>query len=442
MAAAQARALAPGLALISRSPASEASAQAALLDVALGVSPRIEDGGDGVVVLDLAGLARLRPDERRAAEDLAARAEGAGLPASVAIASTRTAARLAAAVSPLVVVPPGGEQAFLCSLPLSLLPVSDDLLAVLTRWGIRTMGEVAALPGDALVERLGPEGRRLQRRARGEDLDLFVPYQPPAIMEETMDLEWPIDHLDALAFVLSGVLDRLIARLSARGLALGAVHLTLETVDRSRHHIPLQLAAPLGDSRAVLALLVQSARSAPPPAAVERVVALAEPAAPRAAQAALFSASVVSPDQLAATLARLEALVGREHVGSPVLVDSHRPDAFVIKPFEGLSSHQASPAQPERGTSPGLGRPVLRRLRPPVALDVETATDGAPRAVLSGPWKSGVRVASGPWRSCGEWWGETSWRREEWDAELTGGPVVRLVWDLAQSTWFLDGLYD
>lgn len=364
------------------------------------------------------------------------------MPASVAIASTRTAARLAAAVSPLVVVPPGGEQAFLCSLPLSLLPESDDLRAVLTRWGIRTMGEVAALPGDALVERLGPEGRRLQRLARGEDLDLFVPYQPPVIMEETMDLEWPIEHLEALAFVLSGVLDRLIARLSARGLALGAVHLTLETVDRSRHHIPLRLAAPLGDSRVVLALLVQSARSAPPPAAVERVVVLVEPAVPRAAQAVLFSASVVSPDQLAATLARLEALVGREHVGSPELVDSHRPDAFVMKPFEGWSVSPVSPAQPERETSPGLGRLVLRRLRPPVALDVETATDGAPGAILSGPWKSVVRVASGPWRSCGEWWGETSWRREEWDAELTSGPVIRLAWDLAQSTWSLDGIYD
>jgi protein ImuB len=394
------------------------------------------------VCLDLAGLARLHPDQRRVAEDLVARAEGAGLPASVAIASTRTAARLAAAAHSLIVIPPGREADVLSALPLALLAASDDLFAVLTRWGIRTLGELAALPNAALTERLGVEGRRLQQRARGEDLDPFVPYQPPAVMEETMDLEWPIDNLEALAFVLSGMLDRLIARLTVRGWVLGAVHLRLGLTDRSCRDIPLALASPLADSRAVLALLVQAVRSVSLSAAIERVAVHAEPAAARVAQAALFSASLVSPDQLAATLARLEALVGREHVGSPALVDSHRPDAFVMKPFEGLSPHPVSPAQQERETPSGLRMPVLRRLRPPVVLDVETAADGSPRGILGGPWKSVVRVASGPWRSCGQWWGETSWRREEWDAELASGPVIRLVWDLARSKWFLDGIYD
>lgn len=442
MPAAEAQARVPGLTVVPRSPACEASAQAALLDVALGVAPRVENVGAGVVCLDLEGLSRLHPDERRVAEDLAARAEEAGLVASAAIASTRTAARLATAVNSLIVIPPGREADVLSGLPLALLTASDDLVSVLTRWGIRTLGELAALPNAALTERLGVEGRRLQRRARGEDLDPLVPYQPPAVVEETMDLEWPIDNLEALGFVLRGMLDRLVARLTVCGWLLGAVHLRLGSTDRSCRDIPLSLAAPLADSRAVLPLLVQAVRSAPVSAAIERVVIQAEPAAPRLAQAALFSASLVSPDQLAATLARLEALVGREHVGSPALVDSHRPDAFVMKPFEGLSSHPVSPAQRERETSPGLGRPVLRRLRPPVALDVETATDGSPRGILSGPWKSAVRVASGPWRSCGEWWGETSWRREEWDAELAGGSVIRLVWDLAQRTWCVEGIYD
>ncbi len=442
MSAAEALARLPGLTVVARNLACEAAAQTALLDAALGVSPRVEEVGAGVVCLDLEGLSRLHPNERRVAEDLAARAEEAGLAASVAIASTRTASRLAATVNSMIVIPTGREADVLSGLPIGLLNAPDDLSAVLTRWGIRTLGELGALPDAALMERLGMEGRRLQRRARGEDLDPFVPYQPPAVVEETMDLEWPIDNLEALGFVLSGMLDRLVARLTVRGWLLGAVHLRLWSTDQSCRDIPLSLAAPLADSRAVLPLLVQAVRSAPVSAAIERVVIQAEPAAPCLAQAALFSASLVSPDQLAATLARLEALVGREHVGSPMLVDSHRPDAFVMKPFEGLSSHPVSPAQRERETSPDLGRPVLRRLRPPVALDVETAPDGSPRGILGGPWKSLVRVASGPWRSCGEWWGETMWRREEWDAELTGGLVIRLVWDLEQRTWSLEGIYD
>jgi protein ImuB len=440
--AAEALARLPGLTVVARNLACEASAQTALLDAALGVSPRVEEVGAGVVCVDLEGLSRLHPNERRVAEDLAARAEEAGLAASVAIASTRTASRLAATVNSMIVIPAGREADVLSGLPIGLLNAPDDLSAVLTRWGIRTLGEVGALPDAALMERLGMEGRRLQRRARGEDLDPFVPYQPPGIMEETMDLEWPIDNLEALTFVLSGVVDRLIARLSARGWALGAVRLTLGMADRTRHEIPLSLAAPLADSLAVLALLMQAVRSAPPPAAVERVAARAEPATARAGQPALFSASMVTPDQLAATPARLEALVGRDNVGSPVLVDSHRPDAFVMNPFEGSSRHPVSVPQQERAPASGRKMPVLRRFRPPVALDVEAAPDGSPRGILEGPWKSLVRVASGPWRSCGEWWGETMWRREEWDAELAGGPVIRLAWDLDQRTWSLEGLYD
>jgi protein ImuB len=442
MPAAEAQARVPGLTIVARSRACEASAQAALLDVALGVSPRAEDGGDGVVCLDLTGLSRLHPDERRVAQDLAACAEGAGLPVSVAIASTRVAARLAASANSLIVIPRGREAGVLSALPLALLAASDDLFAVLTRWGIRTLGELAALPNAALTERLGVEGRRLQRRARGEDLDPFVPYQPPAAVEETLDLEWPIENLEALAFVLSGMLDRLIARLTVRGWLLGAVHLGLGLTDRSRRDIPLSLAAPLADSRAVLPLLVQAVRPAPLSAAVERVTLQVEPAAARVAQAALFSDSLVGPDQLAATLARLEALVGREHVGSPVLSDSHRSDAFVLKPFEGASSPQIAPARQGTVTSPGRRMPVLRRLRPPAALAVETATDGSPRGILDGPWKGAIRVVSGPWRSCGEWWGEAGWRSEEWDAELANGSVLRLVQDLAQSTWSVEGIYD
>ena len=83
-----------GLSLVPQSPACQDAAHAALLEMSLGVSPRVEDWGPGVVCLHLAGLSRLHRDERDLAEDLAARAAEVELPASVAIASTRTAARL------------------------------------------------------------------------------------------------------------------------------------------------------------------------------------------------------------------------------------------------------------------------------------------------------------------------------------------------------------
>ncbi len=438
-----AQARVPGLTLVLQSPACQAAAHAALLDLSLGVSPRVEDAGLGVVCLDLAGLSLLHRDEHRFAEDLAALVSEVELPASVAIASTRTAARLAAAVNPLVVIPSGREVDILSPLPIALLAPSDDLSAVLSRWGIHTLGDLAALPDTALIERLGQEGRALQRRARGEDIDPFIPYRAHTAVEEAIDLEWPIENVEALSFVLSGVLDRLVARLVARGWALGAIHLALGLVDRSCQEFPLSLASPLTDGRAVLPLLVQAVRSSPPSAAIERVTARADPAVVRLTQASLFFSLLASPERLGATLARLEALVGRESVGSPAPLDTHRPDAFTVNPFgTRLSVGVEATPRPPCGRPVESSAPILRRFRPPLTVDMETAEDGTPVRILGGPWKSLVRVAAGPWRSSGEWWGETAWQRQEWDAELASGLVARLVYDLTKGTWCVEGIYD
>jgi protein ImuB len=413
----------------------------ALLEVALSLAPRVEDAAPGLVYLDLEGLTRLHPDERRLAEDLAARAAENALSASVAIASTRTVARVAASARPLTIIPPGYEAAFLARFPVEVLQPSEALASVLARWGIRTLGALAALPEAALIERLGADGRALQRRARGEDLDPFMPYRPPTVVDETVEPEWPIETVEALSFVVSGLLDRLVTRMRWRGWAVGAVHLTAGLADRTSKDYALALASPLSDGRAVLPLVLQQIRSSPPESPIERLTVRADPAAVRVSQGGLFSASRVSPEQLAATLVRLEALVGREQVGSPALLDLHRPDAFTIQPFGGaVPRGEPPPAIPGGAASPAA--PVLRRCRPPIAIDVATRPDGAPGQVLGGPWAGRVRTVSGPWRLSGEWWTEAGWRREEWDAELANGRAVRLVFDRTGCAWFIDGVYD
>lgn len=412
-----------------------------LLDLALSLSPRVEDAGPGLVYLDLEGLTRLHPDESCLAEDLVARATEGGVAASVAIASTRTVARVAALARPLTVVRAGHEAAFLAPFPVEVLQPSEALASVLERWGIRTLGALAALPEAALIERLGADGRRFQRQAHGEDLDPFVPYRPPSVVDETVELEWPIETVEALSFVVSGLLDRLVVRMTWCGWAVGAVYLTVGLANRTSKDYALSLASPLSDGRAVLPLVMQQIRSSPPESAIERLTVRADPASVRVSQGGLFSASRVSPEQWAATLVRLEALVGREQVGSPALLDVHRPDAFTLQPFGGaVPRGEKSPAIPDGVASPAA--PVLRRCRPPIAIDVATRPDGAPGQVLGGAWAGRVRAVSGPWRLSGEWWTEAEWRRDEWDAELTSGRAVRLVFDRTRRAWFIDGVYD
>lgn len=434
------------LTLCARDGAGERTAQDALLDAALAVSPRVESVAPGIVCLDLAGLHALHPTEPRLAEDLAARAADVGLPARVGIASTRTAARLAA-MQRITVIPDGREAAALAPLAIDLLAPTMDLAAVLDRWGVRTLGQLAALPDRALIERLGREGRRLQRLARGEDVDPFVPFHQPPVWNEAIDLEWPIERVEALTFVLGGLVDRLAARLACRGWAVGSVRLSATLADGSCKTYPLALVAPCADGRAILPLLVRMIEADPPPAAIVRLSAQAEPATVRLAQGALFAPSAVSPERLATTLARLEALVGSDRVGSPALLDTHRPDAFVMMAF-GKEGETSSKSRRHKSDSTAEARnrrnrvPILRRFRPPVGIEVETAAEGTPLRILGGPWKSTVRVAAGPWRSSGEWWGETAWTTDEWDVELASGCVARLAFNPHRWTWVVNGVYD
>jgi protein ImuB len=128
-------------------------------------------------------------------------------------------------------------------------------------------------------------------------------------------------------------------------------------------------------------------------------------------------------------------LVGDDNLGSPLPVDSHRPDAFVLKPF-------APPAEPPdvpvRGSSDAL---VLRRLRPPRPVQVETEGE-RPVRVCWGERFSPVLVSAGPWRVSGDWWDTQAWAHDEWDLLLGDRTLCRLAHDRLTDYWRLDGVYD
>jgi nucleotidyltransferase/DNA polymerase involved in DNA repair len=107
----------------------------------------------------------------------------------------------------------------------------QELLDTFDRWGVRTFRALALLPPVAVAERLGQDGITLQKLARGEGLRTLAPTEPPLKFAEALELEYPVENLEPLAFILNRLLEQLCARLEARSLATNELRLTLELDD-------------------------------------------------------------------------------------------------------------------------------------------------------------------------------------------------------------------
>ena len=311
-------------------PEAEQQTQQELLELALTISPRVEDTAPGVIVVELAGL----PDPHGSAESFSHEAEKLGLPANVAVSQNRFVALCAAKTrSGVTHIFPEQEAGFLRPLAIDLLPLDSKEKETLGRWGIQTVGELARLPEDSLVARFGTRGARLAKLARGQEDSVLRSYEPAPAFEESMDFEWQIADLEPLSFLLSGLLDNLCSKLQGRGLAAGQIRISLKLADGSRFERAVALPSPLADAGVLLTLLRLDLAAHPPGEAIEGVKVSAQPTPRRMAQFSLLEPAVPKPEKLAVTLARLFNLVGQNRVGAPVVMDSHRPGALAIAGF-------------------------------------------------------------------------------------------------------------
>jgi nucleotidyltransferase/DNA polymerase involved in DNA repair len=314
-----------------RSPEAEKQAQQELIEMALTVSPRVEDAAPGLLIVDLAGL----PDPHGSANQLAHGAEKLGLPANVGVSANRFVAIAAARTQPGVThIFPGQEAGFLSVLPLDTLPLDPREQEVFARWGLHTVGDLARLPEDSLVARFGTRGGQLSQLARGRQDAVMRPYEPPPALEEKSDLDWQIAELEPLTFLLSGLIERLCVKLQGHCLAAAEIRVALKLADGSRYERAVAMSHPLADPRTLLTLVRIDLAAHPPGDAVEGVTVAAQPAPRRLTQFSLFDPALPSPEKLAVTLARLTHLVGPGRVGAPAVPDTHRPGAFQVEVFQ------------------------------------------------------------------------------------------------------------
>jgi protein ImuB len=323
-------------------------------------------------------------------------------------------------------------------------PDVADLLAIFERWGLRTLGDLASLPRGNLRARLGPTGVRLHQAACGEDVTPLVPTVDPPAFVERIELEWPIEGLEPLSFVLSRLCDALSLALERADRGAVAITTRLGLVTRATHERTLTIPSPMRDARVLRTLIVLDLESHPPPAAIDVVEVRVDVTPGRIEQRSLLARTVPAPEDLATLLARLHALMGDTRVGAPALVDTHDERAVAMSAFS--VRPQAPGPRPKADERRKLPGGIVRRFRLPIAARVDVERGTPVRVDPSGRDLPGGRVVAcaGPWRSSGLWWSIDggSWDRYEWDVEIAGGTIYRLARGRERGQWEIDGVVD
>ncbi|NYE38444.1 protein ImuB [Nocardioides cavernae] len=371
------------------------------------------------------------------------------------------------------VVAEGGSPEFLRGLPVQVLqdegPQGRELVSLLSRLGLRSLGDLADLPADAVQHRLGAHGATVRRRARGEDQTLFAARTPPPELEADVVFEPPLDSVEAITFSVRTTAERFVTQLAHHQLVATGVRVEAESdgVVRSsrewlhprfftardlvdRVHWQLQSATVGGSLRA-------RKQSGVVTAPVERIRFVPEVVEPAAAHGeALWGTA--SDDLVERGVARVQGMVGFDAVRRPVLQGGRTPAARQSLVPWGERPVDLRPLdRPWPGRVPGPA-PVRVFAAPPVAEVVDDAgrdvrvsdrgvVTGEPRRFRVGgprdgnalPWQP-VTAWAGPWPTDEGWWSGGD------------GPTARFqvvgadgrAWLLVRSPhgWALEAAYD
>jgi protein ImuB len=228
----EALATCPSLQLVDPDPAAAEEAWERIVRQLEDAGIAVEPAAPGCAYFETRGVERLygglEPTLKRALK-----AVGPGWDARVGAAKRRFAALAAANVAragQVLVVSDEHSREFLAPLPLTLLPLEAGRREELRELGITRLGELAGLPGGAVAERLGPDGRRAWGLARGGSRRRIRGRKPAAELLETLEFPEAVGNELTLRRSLGVLLDRLLARPERGGRALRKLALAARLV--------------------------------------------------------------------------------------------------------------------------------------------------------------------------------------------------------------------
>jgi len=452
----------PDLAVLDRDLAEEARAFEPVVVAVEAVAPGVEVVRPGLCTVAARGPARYFGGDAPAAERLAAEASAAG-PGDrcrAGVAEGAFAATLAARAGR--VVAPGRTPEFLAEHPLEAIE-RPELVDLLRRLGLRTLGDFACLPAPDVVARFGAEGAHVHRLARG--LDPLPPdaRRPAPELMVHVELDPPARTVEQAAFAARPLADALHARLVAAG--VGCIRLTVEAATEHgqshvrvwRHEGVLTPEAIAERVRWQLDGWLNNRGPAPKPTSGVAVLRLTpeEVVEHGGDQLGLWSATAADAEAAARAgraLARVQGMLGQTAVVTAVLGGGRGPGERVRYVAWGDPREPA----PADGPWPGRVPEPSPALVPPVPVQARLfAADGAPVAVtaryaVSAPPErlcvgrdSPRRVLSwaGPWPAEERWWDARGARlRVRFQVATADGAGWLLM--LEGDCWSVEAVYD
>src|SRR5437588_742225 len=209
----------------------------------------------------------------------------------------------------------------------------QEIMAILHKWGIHTLGQLAALDKEQIGARLGPEAIRMWERANGQSHRVLKLIRTPESFEESFEFEHEIETAEPLLFMLRRFLEQLAVRLSAIYLVAKELTLNITFSNRQSYERIFKIPQPTNDVDLLFRMLQTHLENFKSEHPIVAVTLTAEPVRPASQQFGLFETALRNPQQLYETLARLSALLGNDRVGTPIKEETHRPDAFRMEPF-------------------------------------------------------------------------------------------------------------
>jgi protein ImuB len=317
----EALATCPQLVLVEPDPAAAEQAWEDLVRALEDAGFSVESGALGIAYFETRGVERLYGG-LDAALQRALAAIGTAWDARIGAADRRFAALAAASVAragQLLVVRDEEVGRFLAPLPLTLLPLERQRYAELESLGVRKLGQLAGLPGGAVAERLGPDGRRAWGLARGGASARVRGRRPPAELAETLEFPEAVGNELTLRRALGAIVDTVIARPERRDRFVRKVALSAKLVGGGSWRKSLTLREPSADAARIRIALAPRLADLPAPVLALRIelVQLTEPAGH---QLELLAAGAEDRSRLSEGLRQVSASTGSGSVCNVVEV--------------------------------------------------------------------------------------------------------------------------